>query len=224
LQSSVLPIETFPALERFGCRHGFVRRVPGVELSNDKDLVLANLDHVHRQARSELELLDDAFATAKQVHGSEIRVIDSPFTRDHCFRGCDGLITDQPNVCLGVYVADCCALYLADQNQRVVALVHSGRKGTELQIPSKAISLIKTRFGIEPHDLIAQLSPCIRPPHYEVDFAGDIIRQCRAAGVEEIHDSGVCTACNLDAYYSYRAEKGRTGRMLALLGTGNKQR
>jgi polyphenol oxidase len=224
LQSNELPIETFPALERVGCRHGFVRRVPGVELSNDKDLVLANLDHVHRQARSELELLDDAFATAKQVHGSEIRVIDSPFTRDHCFRGCDGLITDQPNVCLGVYVADCCALYLADQNQRVVALVHSGRKGTELQIPSKAISLIKTRFGIEPHDLIAQLSPCIRPPHYELDFAGDIIRQCRAAGVEEIHDSGVCTACNLDAYYSYRAEKGRTGRMLALLGTGNKQR
>jgi polyphenol oxidase len=224
LQSNELPIETFPALERVGCRHGFVRRVPGVELSNDKDLVLANLDHVHRQARSELELLDDAFATAKQVHGSEIRVIDSPFTRDHCFRGCDGLITDQPNVCLGVYVADCCALYLADQNQRVVALVHSGRKGTELQIPSKAISLIKTRFGIEPHDLIAQLSPCIRPPHYEVDFAGDIIRQCRAAGVEEIHDSGVCTACNLDAYYSYRAEKGRTGRMLALLGIGNKQR
>jgi copper oxidase (laccase) domain-containing protein len=36
--------------------------------------------------------------------------------------------------------------------------------------------------------------------------------------VKEIHDSGVCTACDLDRYYSYRVEKGKTGRMLALVG------
>jgi copper oxidase (laccase) domain-containing protein len=36
--------------------------------------------------------------------------------------------------------------------------------------------------------------------------------------VYKIHDSGVCTACHPDLYYSYRAEKGRTGRMLALIG------
>jgi len=35
--------------------------------------------------------------------------------------------------------------------------------------------------------------------------------------VKDIYDSGICTACYLEAYYSYRAEKGRTGRMLALL-------
>jgi copper oxidase (laccase) domain-containing protein len=72
-------------------------------------------------------------------------------------------------------------------------------------------------FGIESRDLVAQLSPCIRPPHYEIDFAAEIVRQCRDAGVKEIHDSGVCTACDLEHYYSYRAEKGKTGRMLALL-------
>jgi copper oxidase (laccase) domain-containing protein len=32
-----------------------------------------------------------------------------------------------------------------------------------------------------------------------------------------MHDSGRCTACGLTRYYSYRVEKGRTGRMLALL-------
>jgi len=222
LRNNELPLETFSALQRIGCRHGFIGRVPGVELSNDKDLVLANLDQVHREARRKLGLLDEAFATAKQVHGSEIAIIDSALAADHCFQGCDGLITDQRNVCLGVYVADCCALYLVDRKQRVIALVHSGRKGTELQIASKAISLINKTFGIEPRDLVAQLSPCIRPPHYEVDFAAEIIRQCRSAGVEEIHDNGICTACHLDIYYSYRAEKGRTGRMLALLGLGNK--
>ena len=46
----------------------------------------------------------------------------------------------------------------------------------------------------------------------------EIIEQCRAAGVKKIHDTGVCTACDIDRYYSYRAEKGKTGRMLALLG------
>jgi hypothetical protein len=220
LQNNELPLEMFPALQRLGYRHGFVGRVPGVKLSNDKDIVLENLDRVHREARRKLGLLDHRFATAKQVHGSEIAVIDSVLARDHCFQGCDGLITGQRDVSLGVYVADCCALYLADREQRVIGLVHSGRKGTELKIASKAISLIEKSFGIDPRDLVAQLSPCIRPPHYEVDFAADIIRQCRAAGVDEVYDSGVCTACHLDNYYSYRAEKGRTGRMLALLAIG----
>jgi len=72
-------------------------------------------------------------------------------------------------------------------------------------------------FGSGPGDLIVQLSPCIRPPHYEVDFAREIVRQVRACGVQQVHDSGLCTACDLSRYYSYRAEKARTGRMLALL-------
>jgi hypothetical protein len=73
------------------------------------------------------------------------------------------------------------------------------------------------RFGTDPADVVVQLSPCVRPPHYEVDFAAEIVRQSRATGVETIHDFGICTACDLDHYYSYRAEKGKTGRMLALL-------
>jgi len=76
---------------------------------------------------------------------------------------------------------------------------------------------MRQEFEIESGDLIVQLSPCIRPPHYEIDFAADIVRQCRDAGIEEISDSGVCTGCDLEHYYSYRGEKGRTGRMLALL-------
>jgi copper oxidase (laccase) domain-containing protein len=146
-----------------------------------------------------------------------VAVIDSPLDGDICFEDCDALITNQRNVCLGVYVADCCALYLVDRKERAIGLVHSGRKGTELKIASNAIALMQQRFAVESEQLVAQLSPCIRPPHYEVDFAAEIVQQCRAAGVKEIYDSGICTACHLEAYYSYRAEKGRTGRMLALL-------
>jgi polyphenol oxidase len=217
LENNELPLEAFPALQRLGCKHGFVRRIPGIELSNDKDVVVANLDHVHREARRKLSLLGHAFATARQVHGRKVAIIDSPLEVDICFEESDALITNQRNVCLGVYVADCCALYLVDRKERAIGLVHSGRKGTELEIASNAVALMQQRFAVEPEQLVAQLSPCIRPPHYEIDFAADIVRQCRDLGVAEIHDSGICTACNLEQYYSYRAEKGRTGRMLALL-------
>ena len=229
MQSSALPIETFPALERvrahhesstglaLHCVHGFVRRIPGIELSRDKAVVLENLDQVHREARRALGLDVRKFMTARQVHGDKIRVINFVPGGDECFEGCDGLITNQPDVCLGVYVADCCAVYLVDQNARAIGLVHSGKKGTALGVVRNAVMSMRKEFGISPGDLVAQLSPCIRPPHYEIDFAAEIVRQCRDAGINEIYDSGVCTACDLERYYSYRAEKGRTGRMLALL-------
>jgi len=217
LQSSVLPIETYSALERVPCVHGFVRRIPGIELSHDKAVVLENLDQIHRGARRALGLIDRKFVTARQVHGDKIAVIDSVPAGDKCFEGCDGLITNRRDVCLGVYVADCCAIYLVDRNARAIGLVHSGKKGTALGIVRNAIASLRTEFGITPGDLMAQLSPCIRPPHYEIDFAAEIVRQCQDAGIKEIHDSGVCTACDLEHYYSYRAEKGKTGRMLALL-------
>jgi copper oxidase (laccase) domain-containing protein len=137
--------------------------------------------------------------------------------RNNEFRGCDGLITNRRGVALGIYVADCCAVYIVDAKTPAIGLVHSGRKGTELGVVTHAIRQMVDRFGSDPANLIVQLSPCIRPPHYEVDFAAKIIRQCRALGVKEIHDSGICTACNLKRYYSYRAEKGKTGRMLAVL-------
>jgi copper oxidase (laccase) domain-containing protein len=218
LESSVLPIETFPALAGVGCRHGFVGRVSGIVLSHDKAVVLENLDKVHRQARQLLGLGDRKFITVRQVHGDKIARVDSVPATDHCFEGCDGLITNRRDVCLGVYVADCCAIYLVDRNARAIGLVHSGKKGTALGVVRSAIEAMQQGFAIVPGDLIVQLSPCIRPPHYEIDFAADIVRQCRDLGAAEIHDSGICTACDLEHYYSYRAEKGRTGRMLALLG------
>jgi copper oxidase (laccase) domain-containing protein len=80
-----------------------------------------------------------------------------------------------------------------------------------------AIEEMRTEFGSRPADLIVQLGPCIRPPHYEIDFARQILADARAAGVQEVHDCGVCTACPPARYDSYRRELGKTGRMLALL-------
>ena len=134
------------------------------------------------------------------------------------FAGCDGIVTNQSGIALGIYVADCCAVYVVDPKTPAIGLVHSGRKGTELGAVTNAIKQMIDRFGSDPAELIVQLSPCIRPPHYEVDFAAEVVRQCRALGIQRIHDSGTCTASDLGRYYSYRAEKGKTGRMLAVLG------
>jgi len=217
-----LPFEKFQALNVLAmCRHIFTRRIPGIHVSHDKAEALKRLESAHLEIRNAIGIGDWPLLTAQQIHGDKIACVNAMVETDREISGCDGIITNQRGVTLGIYVADCCAVYLVDRKQRAAALIHSGKKGTNLRIVSKAIAQMHEKFSIQPQDLIAQLSPCIRPPHFEVDFAADIIRQCQTAGLNEIHDSGVCTACNLDAYYSYRAEKGRTGRMLALLGLAN---
>jgi len=212
-------IEHFAVLDAIrAIRHGFIERIPDIDVSHEKGEVLKRLEAVHREARRELGMADWPLLTAQQVHGNKIAVVDHPLPSEKEFAGCDGLITNQKKIALGVHVADCCAVYIVDPKTPAVGLIHSGKKGTELAIVSKAIQEMRERFRSDPAELIVQLSPCIRPPHYEIDFASNIIEQCRGEGVKQIHDTGVCTACDLDHYYSYRAEKGKTGRMLALLG------
>jgi copper oxidase (laccase) domain-containing protein len=217
--SARAPVEFFPALSAIDiCRHAFIQRIPGIDVSHDKAEALKKLDAVHREARREIGMADWPLLTAQQVHGDKIAVVDSPVVADKEFAGCDGIVTNQKRIALGIHVADCGAVYIVDPKTPAIGLVHSGKKGTEQAIAAKAIETLGQHFGSDPAQLIVQLSPCIRPPHYEIDFAARIVEQCRAAGVKQIHDSGVCTACDIDRYYSYRAEKGKTGRMLALLG------
>src|SRR5438477_5937800 len=214
-----LPFEQFPALSAIEiCRHAFAQRIPGIDVSHDKAEVLKGLDAAHREIRNAIGVGDWPLFTAQQIHGNKIAIVDAPMTSGREFAACDGIITNQRGIVLGVYVADCCAVYIVDSKTPAIGLVHSGRKGTDLGVVPNAIAQMSNRFRSNPANIVVQLSPCIRPPHYEVDFAAEIVRQSRALGVKEIHDSGICTACDLDCYYSYRAEKGKTGRMLAVFG------
>ena len=228
-----LSFEQFPALSAIKiCRHVFTHRIPKIDVSYDKPEVLTRLDIAHREIRNAIGVGDWPLFTAEQIHGNQIAIVDEVGSalradRGHRgaaslpaqeFSGCDGIITNQRSAALGIYVADCCAVYIVDPNTPAIGLVHSGKKGTQLAVAGNAIRQMIEKFGSDPSKVIVQLSPCVRPPHYEIDFAAEIVRQCRALGIKEIHDSGVCTACDLDDYYSYRAEKGKTGRMLAVLG------
>jgi polyphenol oxidase len=213
------PSEQFQALkDAVVCRHAFVTRIAGIDVSHNKSEALKRLEAAHREIRRAIGLGDWPLITAEQIHGNKVAIIDTRVESDKHFAGYDGFITNQPRIALGIHVADCCAVYIVDPKIPAIGLVHSGRNGTELGVVPIAITQMIESFGSNPTELTIQLSPCIRPPHYEVDFAARIIEQCRALGVKEIHDTGRCTACHPDLYYSYRAEKGRTGRMLALLG------
>jgi copper oxidase (laccase) domain-containing protein len=210
-------VEMYPEFQAVGgLAHGFIGRQAGIEVSLDREATLDRLQPGFAAGIASIGLNPQRIATAEQVHGSAVGEVLEPGR----FVGVDGLITDAPGLALGIVVADCCAVYLVDPRRRAIGLVHSGKQGTAAGIVAVAIRQMAERFGTEPGDLLVRLSPCIRPPAYEVDIAAEIREQVIAAGVaaSSVRDAGVCTASDLGKYYSYRAEKGATGRMLAVLG------
>src|SRR5205814_10027590 len=173
-----LPFEQFPALNAIAiCRHVFTRRIPGIDVSDDKAEALKRLESAHRGIRSAIGIADWPLLTAQQIHGNKVAFVDVPMESDREFSDCDGIITNQRGVALGIYVADCCAVYIVDPSTPAIGLVRAGRKGTELGVVTNAIRQMIERFGSDPASMIVQLSPCIRSPRYAVDFSTQIIRQ-----------------------------------------------
>lgn len=153
--------------------------------------------------------------TAEQIHGAEIATVTA--ASPDPIAGVDGLITMSRGITLGISVADCAPVWVITRDGRAGALLHSGKKGTERGIVPSAIKVLCKLSSIDSSDLTVVIGPCIRPPCYEVDFAAKIRIQAAEAGVSDIHDEGICTACHPERYYSYRREKGMTGRMLSTL-------
>jgi len=204
-----------------GVRARFVGRIEGVEVDTDRFATVTRLEPHHRAIVTDMGFSWDVCWRAEQVHGAEIAIVKGDdFVAAETIDGVDGLITKDASLLLGIYVADCGAIYLVDSKTGALGLLHSGKKGTELGILPKAINMMQEEFGTDPADLIVTLAPCIRPPAYDIDFAAEICQQAMDAGVksENYHDCKICTGTHLKDYYSYRIEKGATGRMLALLG------
>ncbi|NNE93576.1 MAG: polyphenol oxidase family protein [Verrucomicrobiales bacterium] len=214
-------VEFFHSLNSIpGLVHGFILRNPAIDVVVDREVALARLQPHYDSVLGELKIEPDHFWTGEQVHGSNVEFCDPKTGPARHFPDTDGLVTAAKGEFLGIFVADCGAVFLVDPKKQVCGLVHSGKNGTEQQIAVRAIERMREEFGSDPADLIVQLAPCIRPPAYEVDFAVQIVADCIEAGVPEgqMHDCGTCTSLDLERYYSYRVEKGKTGRMLAVLG------
>lgn len=200
--------------------HGFIPRIKGVAVDVERHEAIARLRPHHDQVLSSSCKIDSPFfAGAEQVHGSRIAVVKPGSSSPNSLvsSGVDGLLTAAPGLPLGIYVADCCAIYLVEPARRIIGILHSGKKGTELGIATEGVGKMVSDFGAEPGNIVAVLSPCIRGCCYDLDFAVDIENQLKNAGVKNISGAPECTSCHLDRYYSYRKEKGKTGRMLAFL-------
>lgn len=210
---------TFPMLEaQSAFAHRFTLRHPTIPVDAERSEVVERLWAWHRAQADEMGFSADQLCIAEQVHGKGVAVLHQPST--HPFPQVDGIISASRDLLIGIYVADCGAIYLADPVSGAFGVLHSGKKGSELGIAAEGIRLMSEHFGTKPENIRVQLAPCIRPPAYEIDFAAQIRETCLSAGIRPEHyaDCGICTSSDPDCYYSYRLEKGRTGRMLALLG------
>lgn len=187
------------------------------------------------------------WATARQVHGTTVLTATALTDEPADLGTGDALITDRPGLPLAIFTADCVAIYLYDPVRRAIGLAHAGWRGTVADIGPRTLAAMTEAYGTRPDDVSAAVAPSIGPCCYEVDepvmaavrhypWAEEVSQptapghrrldlwrlnqlQLIAAGVrpDNINVSGLCTACDPDLLFSYRAEAGRTGRQVALL-------
>ena len=158
---------------------------------------------------------------------------------------CDALITNISSTLLGVLSADCVPILIYDSKNHVVSAVHAGWKGTKNKIVIKTLFEMKKRYNSNASDMIIGIAPCIHKCCYEVgeevaknfsdmpksfkkkengkymlDLAYINKQQLLSVGVlgQNIEVSNVCTACQVDSYFSYRKENGCNGRFMSLIG------
>jgi copper oxidase (laccase) domain-containing protein len=211
------PINRLP-----GFRAGWIPRIPDLPIHGGRDQAMGTLRPLHEAAIQQFGGTPATWWRAEQVHGSDVALVPEAPTLTApdglpVVPGADGLITATPGIVLAIYVADCGAIWLADPVKRAIGLLHSGKKGTAANILARGLSAMQHHFGCDPADVTAVLGPCIRPPDYDVDFASEIAAQAQISGIGSFLDCGENTASDLSRHYSYRVEKGTTGRMMALL-------
>ena len=161
------------SVQGFTTRHEGVSRPP----YNSLNLGTNTLDPPHNVEgnRSLLarafDIGQEALVTVRQVHGSDILVIDEPNEDYSHFLSLesDAIITNQPGVMIGICVADCAPILLMDPEKRVIAAVHAGWQGTASKLVSKTVAGLKNLFECDPAALQVAIGPSIGKCCYEVD-------------------------------------------------------
>jgi len=223
-------------------RHGGVSPAPYFSL-NLGGSTLDSVENVTINNNRFFEALDvepEQIAKSHQVHSSEILKV----TAGGRFEGFDALITNVKNIQLAVTIADCTPILIYDPVNQTIAAVHAGWRGTVQNIVLKTAKALQIEYGSDPGDCIAYVGTCIDECSFQVGeevavnfdsaykrwdsslqkFFVDLKQankdQLLLAGLksENIGISPYSTVLNNDDYFSYRNEKGLTGRMLATIG------
>lgn len=181
-----------------------------------------------------------------QVHSDKVIITNKPRPLDQPHEKADAILTNNPEVTLFMRFADCVPILLYDPVRRVVGLIHAGWMGTVQQITSKTVLLMREHFHSNPADILAGIGPSIGADHYIIredvaqkvkeSFGEDAVKilhtngdaihldlwaaneiLLRKIGVKSVEVSNQCTACDLERWFSHRAEQGKTGRFAALI-------
>lgn len=163
---------------------------------------------------------------------------------EDAIENCDALITNQSNIMLTILTADCVPILLLDPSKKVIAAVHAGWKGTQQEILFKTVEKMKNSFHCNPKEILASIAPSIGKCCYEVDWNVaqhfEKIENAYAQKGEKymldlphinrlqllnsgfleknIEHAHLCTACEVEQYFSYRQEGGCSGRFMSMIG------
>jgi len=200
-----------------------------------------------RLALNALKREQDSVYDVWQVHGVDVVIAKAPRDPSVPHLRADAILTDVPGITLMMRFADCVPVFIHDPIRNVVGMAHAGWMGTVAGVIPAMIRVMQATFGSNPTTLIAGLGPSIGPDHYEIgsdvenrvravfgDEADRLLSksnqrvhldlwsanrmQLLHSGIKNIEVSGICTACDIDEWFSHRAEKGVTGRFGAMIG------
>ncbi len=185
----------------------------------------------------------ERFCVPGLVHGTSIlpvgrtRAADGSTGPAELLADADGTTTRSAGIALGAFSADCVISILGDPREGRVVLVHAGWRGLAAGVLQRAVGVFADREEVR-----AAIGPAIGPCHYEVgedvalavaagspagavserrdgrpflDLVGTVRAVLRTEGIRRVEDTGQCTACERDRFFSFRRD-GTTGRHLAL--------
>ena len=182
-----VPYLSFPVFRDTGLvTDGFSTRLGGVSegcfsslnLSFDRGDDRAAVAENFRRMGEALSVHCEDMVLSQQTHTTNIRIVTDEdrgkgITRERDYTDIDGLITNVPGICLVTTYADCVPLYFLDPVKKVIALSHSGWRGTVGKIGKKTVELMHDNFGSDPADILAAVGPSVCQDCYEV--SADVI-------------------------------------------------
>lgn len=214
-------------------KHFFSTRVGGNlgMYTDDLENVNYNLNKIFKATNMNF----DKKVYLHQEHSNVFHIVKESNYKDLVGIDGDAIITNAVNIPIGIFTADCVPIIIVDKVNKITAVVHAGWKGTDKKIVKDVISLMVLKMGTDPLNIIAAIGPSIgsccfevnqdvaskfyyvekRDDKYYVDLWEENINQLKECSVsaENISCINICTACNTDNFFSYRAEHGKTGRM-----------
>lgn len=168
-----------------------------LSLGDDPDNVLEN----YRRIACILGTECGRFVLSRQTHKVNIRRVGEQdagkgVIRERDYDDVDGLITDVPELVLGVFGADCVPMLFADPVHRAVGAAHAGWRGTAGRIAERVIEAMRENFGTEPSDLVVGIGASICRECYEVsqDVAEVFASSFTAYTNEILIDDGINAA------------------------------